>query len=133
MRGLCLAAVAAALLIGRPALAAAPQCLSAVDGMIVEYDLPATLGEPGALPGSLSPPPSERPHARQKSAAGRQRPASAPHGTVSALPPRHALSEAQRKRLQDALQRARLAEARGNEEQCMELLRQAEAIVKPGG
>jgi hypothetical protein len=108
---------------GRGAEAAAPECLSAVDDMIVEYDVPVSAQIPGAQFGGSGAP--SNPHAPAPKAHGR--PVPPPRATSG----RHALGAEQRKRLQDVLHLARTAEARGDEEQCMGLLRQARRLVAP--
>lgn len=101
---------------GRGAEAAAPECLSAVDDMIVAYDIPVSGQVPGAQIGRSTAPTPPKAHGRRapppRAASGRQ-----------------ALGAEQRKRLQDVLHLARMAEARGDEAQCMGLLRQARRIV----
>ncbi len=126
------------LLLPAVARAAAPECLSGVDAMIVEYDIPVGQNIWG-LPTQTPPqpaakaklPPRKKP---AKSAAGNGTTAPSagdkPPAAGRAPAPHHPLTETQRKRLEETLQSARLAEARGEEAQCMELLGRAREIVK---
>ena len=120
----CLALLVVFPFIIRPAGAAAPECLSAVDGMIVEYNIP--VGQP--LPGV---PPSGAAAEQKKNARPAPQTARSGRSAVATID-RHPMSEQQRRRLQDTLERARIAEARGEEAQCMDLLRQAQSIAKAG-
>jgi hypothetical protein len=141
LRAACLSLVVPLLLIGRDAGAAAPECLSAIDGMIVEYDVPVTQwGSAGPSPGSkgaatesgAQKPKAAAPTQQRKTRAAAGNPKS---GSTAAAPPpsdRHPMTEQQRQRLTDVLRRARIAEARGEEAQCMELFHQAEKITKGG-
>lgn len=107
---------------GRSVKAAPPECLSAVDDMIVKYDIPVSGQIPGAQLGGSGTP--SVPHPPTPKLRNKSRPPHVPSG-------QNALGAAQRKQLQDALHLARTAEARGDEAQCMALLRQARRIVAP--
>jgi hypothetical protein len=119
------------------AKAAAPECLSGIDSMIVEYDIPVGRQIWGLPPEKPSPatkptsPPRKKtakaaPNEGSGTAAANDKPAVTGRPAV----PHHPLTEAQRKRLEETLQSARVAEARGEEAQCMELLGRAREIVK---
>jgi hypothetical protein len=128
--------IAFLLLLPAAANAAAPECLSGVDSMIVEYDIPVgrhVWGLPPDTPPAAKPatPPRKKP---AKSATG-DGAGAAPGTDKAAVTGRptvshHPLTETQRKHLEDTLQSARIAEARGEEARCMELLGRAREIVK---
>jgi hypothetical protein len=144
LRAACLSLVVPLLLVGRGAGAAAPECLSAVDGMIVEYDVPVVpgtqWGSAAASPGSkgaATDPGEQKPKAAAPTQQRKARPAagspkSGSKAAGSQPSDRHPMTEQQRQRLTDVLRRARIAEARGEEAQCMELFHQAEKITKGG-
>jgi hypothetical protein len=141
LRAACLSLVVPLLLVGRDAGAAAPECLSAVDSMIVEYDVPVTQWGSGAQsqrskgaatdPGEQKPK-SAAPAQQRKTRAAAGNPKSGSAAAASPPSDRHPMTEQQRQRLTDVLRRARIAEARGEEAQCMELFHQAEKITKGG-
>lgn len=123
-----------------PALAAPPGCLQQIDNMTVEFDLPAAesvaasetssayyIPPPPNQPITVPPPPTTTPPGRP----------GAPHvmpgsGTTGAPPlsPHDRLSNAQRAKLQSLLRQARGLEALGNEQQCFEVLGQAQELAK---
>jgi hypothetical protein len=123
-----------------PALAAPPGCLQQIDNMTVEFDLPAAesvaatetssayyIPPPPNQPRPVPPPPTTTPPGRP----------GAPHvapgsGTMGAPPlsPHDRLSNAQRAKLQSLLRQARGLEALGNEQQCFEVLSQAQELSK---
>ena len=123
------------LLAGSAAPAVADDCLEQIDSLTVQYDLPASEAMAGIQTGRAAAPqpdsagtlsglrrfPAGRPGAPT---AGEE----APLQPAQALPSRDRLTAAQRKELQSTLHDARAAEALGNEAQCLDLLKKAQAI-----
>ena len=123
-----------------PALAAPPGCLQQIDNLTVEFDVSAAQSIAGTQTGSAyyipPPPPDDHlsiPPPATTTPPGRP---GAPHGmaggTIAAplLSPHDRLSAAQRTKLQSLLQQARGVEALGNEQQCFEVLREAQELTK---
>jgi hypothetical protein len=124
-----------------PALAAPPGCLQQIDNMTVEFDLPAAQSVAATETSSayyIPPPPADDhvtvPPPPTMTPPGRP---GAPHvmpgsGTIAApaLAPHDRLSNAQRTQLQSLLRQARSVEALGNEQQCFEVLSQAQELAK---
>ena len=123
-----------------PALAAPPGCLQQIDNLTVEFDVPAAENmaatqtgsayyvppPPPDTPVNVPPPPTTTPPGRP----------GAPHdmsvGNIPAQPlsGHDRLSTAQRTKLQSLLRQARSVEALGNEQQCFEVLREAQELTK---
>jgi hypothetical protein len=123
-----------------PALAAPPGCLQQIDNMTVEFDLPAAESVATTESSSayyIPPPPSSQitvPPPPTMTPAGRP---GAPHVTSGSdtmgappLSPHNRLSKAQSAKLQSLLRQARGLEALGNEQQCFEVLAQAQELAK---
>ncbi|HZS85532.1 MAG TPA: hypothetical protein VFA50_21865 [Stellaceae bacterium] len=130
------------LLMGLPATAFAADCLQQIDGLVVEYDLPASDLMAGSQTAGLSVPklpPTPPPGSFTATPAGRPGMHAAPHGSSGALadfpklPPRHPLTADQKTRLLEKLHEARATEALGNEAQCFDRLHEAQAIVGQHG
>jgi hypothetical protein len=123
-----------------PALAAPPGCLQQIDNLTVEFDVPAAENVAATQTGSayyVPPPPPDDPvnvpPPPTATPAGRP---GAPHdmtvGKIPAMPlsGHDRLSTAQRAKLQSLLKQARGVEALGNEQQCFEVLREAQELTK---
>jgi hypothetical protein len=118
--------------------AAASDCLTLVDSMSVEYDLPAAPSLADAATAAedrqtLNAKPIEGEGAIARSTppgrpglANLTSPGPAP---ASAFGQRSRLAPSQSKQVQDVLHRARSAEALGNEDECMLAFKQAQELV----
>jgi hypothetical protein len=118
------------LLLGYAAPARAADCLQQIDGLTVEYDLPASEsmagtqtahGAPATRPAAAPPDGTAAPLAPTARGGG--------GADFPKLPPRRRLAEGQRQRLEAKLHEARATEALGNEDQCVVLLKEAQAIA----
>jgi hypothetical protein len=118
--------------------AAASDCLTLVDGLSVEYDLPAAT--------SLADPPIAADDSRVlntrpiegEGTIERTTPPGRPGlarltnpGPAPVFSEHSKLSSSQRTQVQDLLHRARSAEALGNEDECMAAFTQAKAVLAP--
>jgi hypothetical protein len=137
------------LLAGFARAALASDCLTALDGLTVELDLPASEAMAGTQTGAVAPPPLQRPPAalpsdedlglgRRITPAGRSGLAelTAPYEPRLAPPPipvPKPMSPERRSKLLSTLHEARAAEALNDEARCMDLLHQAQAIAKDKG
>jgi hypothetical protein len=121
-----------------PAFAA--DCLAQIDNLYVEYDLPASPGLAGSqtTPYGKSSEPTHPAGAFAASPPGRPALHSLPRaggslGGLPTLPQRNALTADQKEKLAAKLHEARAIEALGNEDKCMDLLHQAQAIAGKSG
>jgi hypothetical protein len=123
-----------------PALAAPPGCLQQIDNLTVEFDVTAAENIAATQTGSayyIPPPPPDTPvnvpPPPTMTPPGRP---GAPHDMSVSRPPaplmsgHDRLSTTQRTQLQSLLRQARSVEALGNEQQCFEVLREAQELTK---
>jgi hypothetical protein len=125
------------LLAGAAVPARADDCLQQVDSLTVQYDLPASEAMAGTQAGRTAAVPREPDSAATLSGL-RHFPAGRPGAPTAGeeLPPQPPmtlpnpgrLTAAQRKDMQSTLHEARVAEALGNEAQCLDLLKKAQAV-----
>lgn len=117
------------LLLGYAAPAHAADCLQQIDGLTVEYDLPASESMAGTQTTAHGAPATQS--TKTPRAAAPLAPTARGGGGADfpKLPPRRRLGADQRQRLEAKLHEARATEALGNEEQCVVLLKEAQAIA----
>jgi hypothetical protein len=136
--------MAIVLLAGSAMPAFAADCLQQVDGLTVQYDLPAAEGMAGTQTGSYpSQPPLAGPEGGAIARGGRVTPAGRPgmstltEGEVlrpaQGLPINNELNKEQRARMQALLHDARAADAVADEAKCQDLLHQAQGVVAKKG
>ncbi len=134
--------------------ARAADCLQQIDNIAVEYDLPASESMAGTKYDLINPaPPPDQPPTAPPPSGFTQTPAGRPgmHGggapaggplggnlggataDFPKMPPRHNLGEQQRRNVMAKLQEARAVEATGNETQCFERLKEAQALLGKTG
>jgi hypothetical protein len=129
--------VAAVALVAWTGGATASDCLTLVDNLSVEYDLPAAMSLADATTAADD---SQALNARRIEGEGtvtRTTPAGRPglaqltnpSGPAPTFGEHSRLSTSQRNQVQDFLHSARAAEAIGNEEECMAFLKQAQGVV----
>jgi hypothetical protein len=118
--------------------AAASDCLTAVDGLSVEYDLPAAPSLADAKTAAADQQALDSKPIEGDSAIERTTPAGRPGlanltnpgpAPATAFAEHNRLSASQNKQVQDVLHRARSAEALGDEDACMLALKQAQELV----
>jgi hypothetical protein len=138
-----LAVMALALALPLAPSARASDCLTQIDGITVEYDLPASEAVVGtqlaeAYPGGAKPGFVEDTSGLRHAPAGRPGAAHLSGGdaeirSTPMMPRDNRLNADQRSRLIGLLRQARAAEALGHEGECSDLLRQAVAITGAHG
>ncbi len=132
------------LLAGASLPAFAADCLQQVDGLTVQYDLPAAEGMAGTQTGSYPNPgplaePSggTLPHGLRTTPAGRPGMSTLTEGEAlrpaQGLPINHDLNKEQRARMQALLHDARAADAAADEAKCQDLLQQARNVAAKKG
>jgi hypothetical protein len=131
----------AILLLASSALPAfAADCLQQVDGITVQYDLPAAEGMAGTQTGTYSPGPlgepsggGAPPRGLRSTPAGRSGMSTLTENEglrpAQGLPINNQLSKEQRTRLQALLHDARAADAMADEAKCQDLLQQARDVI----
>jgi hypothetical protein len=118
--------------------AAASECLTLVDNFSVDYDLPAAASLADATTAAEDRQALTAPPIEGDSAIERTTPPGRPGlarltspGPAPVFTERSRLSPGQRSQVQDLLHRARAAEALGQEDECMVVLKQAQGLVAP--
>jgi hypothetical protein len=116
--------------------AAASDCLTLVDGLSVDYDLPAATSLADASTAAADRQILTARPVEGEGVIDRATPAGRPGlarltspGPAPVFGERSKLSPSQTNQVQDLLHRARSAEALGNEDECMAALRQAQGVV----
>src|SRR5690242_1488772 len=125
------------LMLGASSPATAAECLTQIDSITVQYDLPASEAFAGTQTGAQSKPPQVDSSAElaglRHAPAGRPGAPTGAGGEVlrpaQALPTNAQLNAAQRKEVQGLLHEARSADALGNEIKCLEFLQKAQGVV----
>jgi hypothetical protein len=136
------------LVIGLAPAARAADCLQQIDGMMVQYDLPASAAMAGTQTSAYAappPPPSTPPVIEEPGSFPPRTPAGRPGAALltggeaaephasPGLPMNKDLSPTQRKQVQAVLHDARAADALRHEPECLDLVQKARAIIGKKG